>query len=189
MRGAAPSFGITTSITVQTFPAPPSVTVFEYNWNMKPSEAANAISAFQQFAKTNIPKEYGSHFVLGRGNALGELAFGLVGGWYGPADKFNSTIAPFLAKVRQPDTTKFTIGSYINSVEYLGGLGTLNTSAPDTTDTFYAKSLVTPEASPISGKALNAFTKYLANAENNLVNLFSNMSRPLSHCIERTGLS
>ncbi|KAF8625309.1 hypothetical protein AX15_005440 [Amanita polypyramis BW_CC] len=163
MRGAAPSFGITTAITVQTFPAPDSTTIFQYTWNMQPSEAANAVLAFQQFAETNVPPEFGSEFVIGRGNAGGELNFGLTGGWYGPSDQFEAVIAPFLAQVRQPDSQKLTVGTYIDSVQYLGGLGTLDTSAPDGRDTFYAKSLMTPEASPISDTALTAFMNYMAN--------------------------
>ncbi len=169
MRGAAPSFGITTSITVKTFPAPPSVTIFQYVWSMTPSDAAKAISAFQQFAKTNIPKEFGAELVLGRGNSAGHLYFSLTGGYYGSGQGLASIVAPFLSQVRQPDSTKFTPGSYIDSVKDLGG-GSVSTSAPDTRQTFYAKSLMTPS---ISDKALNALTNYLANqgSQTNLVNI------------------
>ncbi|KAK2464781.1 hypothetical protein APHAL10511_003199 [Amanita phalloides] len=162
MRGAGPSFGITTSITVQTYPAPPSVTIFQYVWNMNPSDAANAVSAFQRFATTNIPPEFGAELVIGRGYSAGQLYFSLTGGWYGPAQNFSAVIAPWLSRVPQPDRTTLTPGSYINSVTYLGG-GTLDTSAPDRHDTFYAKSLMTPSASPISDAALGAFMNYMAN--------------------------
>ncbi|KAF8633808.1 hypothetical protein AX15_001249 [Amanita polypyramis BW_CC] len=163
MRGAAPSFGITTAINVQTKPAPSSTTVFQYQWNMKPLEAAKAALAFQQYVETNIPTQFGAELVFGKGNALGELSFGLTGGWYGPENQFNAVIAPYLAKVRQPDSTKFKVGSYIESVEYLGGLGTLDTSSPDSSDTFYVKSLITPTASLIPEAAFYAFMKYIAN--------------------------
>ena len=163
MRGAAPSFGITTAITVQTSPAPNSTTIFEYTWNAKPSEAANAVLAFQQFVETNLPAEFGAEFVIGQGNTAGELDFGLTGGWYGPANQFDTVIAPFLAQVRRPDSKNITVGTYINSVQYFGELGTLSTTAPDSKDTFYAKSLMAPEASPISNAALTAFMNYMAN--------------------------
>ena len=66
--------------------------------------------------------------------------------------------------VPKPQTKKLTVGTYINSVQYLGGLGRLNTTGiPDSTDTFYAKSLMTPTASPISAAAGTAFMTYLAN--------------------------
>ena len=50
-------------------------------------------------------------------------------------------------------------------MQILGALGRLNTSGiADTHDTFYAKSLMTPEASPMTIKALNAFMSYLGDA-------------------------
>ena len=163
MRGAGPSFGITTAITVKTFPAPSSATVFQYVWNMDPTDAANAVSVFQEFSTSNIPSQFGAEFVIGRGNAPGELFFSLSGGWYGPEQNLSSVVQPFLSQVRAPDSTSLVPGSYINSVTDLGGLGTLSTSAPDSRDTFYAKSLMTPAASPISDTALLAFMNYMAN--------------------------
>jgi hypothetical protein len=156
MRGAGPSFAITTSIT---FPAPASATVFQYGWNLNPSDAAHVISTFQTFVQTDLPQEFDAEFVLGKGNSEGTLSIGLTGGWYGPAASFNAVIAPFLGVVPAPSTTTLTVGTYINSVTYLGGKGTLNTTAPDNTDTFYVKSLMTP---PMSDAALLAFMNYTA---------------------------
>ncbi|KAF8317049.1 glucooligosaccharide oxidase [Amanita rubescens] len=165
MRGAGPSFGITTSITVKTFPEPPITTIYQYNWNINFSAVAKAISSFQKFAQTNIPKEYTAELALFKGAAVGQLRFTVTGGWYGPTDKLNATIAPYLATVPNPDSIVFKTGPYIDSLRYLGGLGHLSThNTPDSRNTFYAKSLMTPEASPISDAALAAFTGYLANA-------------------------
>ena len=55
-------------------------------------------------------------------------------------------------------------GTYIESVQNLGGLNRLNSNTSgiaDIHDTFYAKSLMTPEASPMTITALNAFMTYL----------------------------
>lgn len=190
MRGAGPSFGITTAITYQTFPAPASATVFEYGWNLSPVEAANAVSAFQIFATTNLPSQFGAEFVIGRGNAAGELNFGLTGGWYGPEQNLSSVIAPFLAQVGEPDSTTLVPGTYINSVSYLGG-GSLSTSSPDTRDTFYAKSLMTPAASPISDAALLAFMNYMANegSQADVVSFAFDFPPSLPHDLKRAGLS
>jgi len=49
---------------------------------------------------------------------------------------------------------------------YLSG-GSLNTTQPDITDNFYAKSLMTPQCSPMSMGAINAFISYLANEVQN----------------------
>lgn len=186
MRGAAPSLGITTSITVKTFAAPPSVTIFQYSWNFSPSDAAKAISAFQQFAETNIPKELGAELVIGKGSSAGSLYFSLSGGYYGSEQNLASIVGPFLGKVRKPDSTEITPGSYIDSVKHLGGLDTLSTSAPDKRDTFYAKSLMTPS---ISDDALKAFTNYAANQASQVVNSVLGTSNWLSYWHFRTGLS
>jgi hypothetical protein len=186
MRGAAPSFGITTSITVKTFAAPPSATIFQYIWKFSPSDAVKAISAFQTFAETNIPKEFGVELVIGKSSSAGSLYFSLSGGYYGSKPSLASVIAPFLSKLRKPDTINITPGSYISSVQYLGGLGTLSTSLPDGRDTFYAKSLMTPS---ISENALHAFTNYAANQAFQAVNFVLSLSNWLSYRHFRTGLS
>ena len=87
-----------------------------------------------------------------------------MGGWYAPADQLAAVIAPFLDALPPPSKKKITSGTYIESVQYLGG-GRLNTTdIPDKPHTFYTKSIMTPEASPMTIKALNAFMCYLGDA-------------------------
>ena len=164
MRGASGSFGVVTSIQVETFAAPDSATVFEYTWELSAADAAKATQQFQNFVLTNIPQEFGAELVLGRGSSSGSVSFGLTGGWYAPADQFAAVIAPYLNTLPTPSGQTITPGTYIESVQNLGGLGRLNTSGiPDGNDTFYAKSLMTPEASPMTITALNAFMSYLGD--------------------------
>lgn len=164
LRGSSGSFGIVTSIQVTTFPAPESATVFEYGWDLSAADAATATQQFQTFVQTNIPQEWAAELVIGQGSSMGRVSFGLTGGWYGPADQLAGVLAPLLAVLPQPSSVTLTPGTYINSVQVLGGSGSLDTTtAPDTHDTFYAKSLMTPEASPMTDQALNAFMSYLAN--------------------------
>ena len=87
----------------------------------------------------------------------------MVGGWYAPADQFDAVISPLLTTLPPPMTTNVTPVTYINSVQILGEPDQLNTLAPDQPDTFYAKSLMTPEASPMSTEAITAFMNYLSN--------------------------
>ncbi|PPR05166.1 hypothetical protein CVT26_012252 [Gymnopilus dilepis] len=159
LRGASPSFGIVTSIKVKTFPVPPSSTVFLYNWTLTPDEAANLVSDYQDFVQTDITNEFGTYIILLRGPSKGLVSVLLAGSWYTDADKFNSTFAPFLEKVPEPTATVFITGTYIDSVNFWG----FNAGAPVPHDTFYTKSLMVPEASPMSPKALTAFMTYLAN--------------------------
>ncbi|KAF9460060.1 hypothetical protein BDZ94DRAFT_1324344 [Collybia nuda] len=47
MRGLGGSFGVTTSIEVKTFPAPPSATTFEYMWTLDVDAVARGFGAFE----------------------------------------------------------------------------------------------------------------------------------------------
>ena len=164
MRGSSGSFGIVTSIQVRTFAAPPSATVFVYGWDLSAADAAHATLQFQNYVHTNIPQELGVQLIITRGSASGRVSFALNGGWYAPAEQLTDVIAPFLAALPPPSSVSVQNGTYIDSVLILGTPAALNTStAPDIRNTFYAKSLMTPEASPMTEEALNAFMSYLGN--------------------------
>ena len=88
----------------------------------------------------------------------------MAGGWYAPADQFEAVVAPLLATLPAPANVTLTPGSYIDGLQRIGGLGRLDTtSTPDVPNTFYAKSLMTPEESPMSCEAITAFMNYLSN--------------------------
>ncbi|KAJ6526248.1 glucooligosaccharide oxidase [Mycena vulgaris] len=159
MRGAGPSFGITTSIEFTVYPAPASVIVFQYNWHLDVAMAATALGTFQKFVQQpNLPSEFGADLLLTRGGVAGNAA------WHGDPSLLNGTVAPFLATMPPLNAVTFTPGNWIESVSFLAGPGsTLNTStAPDYTDAFYAKSLMTPQASPMSEAARTSFMHHLA---------------------------
>ena len=88
MRGASSSFGIATSIQVETFAVPDSATMFSYFWDLSAADAAHATQQFQNFVQTDIPQEFGAYLVVERGSSSGMVHFGLTGGWYAPADQF-----------------------------------------------------------------------------------------------------
>ncbi|KAJ7479461.1 glucooligosaccharide oxidase [Mycena galericulata] len=164
IRGASPSFGIVTSIEVQTFPAPPSAIVLEYIWNdLNISTAANSITSFQNFAATNIPAELGAELLFTKGSSSGKVNLQLNGAWYGAPELFNATFAPYLNTLPATSSANIFPGSYIDSVMTLASPQGLNTSAaPDESDTFYTKSLMTPSAAPMSAAAIAAFATYMA---------------------------
>ncbi|KAF7366296.1 Glucooligosaccharide oxidase [Mycena sanguinolenta] len=164
IRGASPSFGIVTSIEVQTFAAPASATVFQYGWDsMDITTASNAIAALQTFAATNISAQFGAELVFAKGPSNSHVNVGLTGAWYGAANLFSSTIAPYLSTLPTPSWSTITPGSYINSVSILANSQPLNTStATETRNTFYTKSLMTPSGSPMSSAAIEAFVTYMA---------------------------
>ena len=168
MRGSSSSFGIVTTVHANTFAAPSSATVFEYTWDLSASQAAAATFAFQSFVVSpSLPQEFGAELVLGAGSKKGRVSFGLTGGWYAPANQLSAVLDPYIQAVGvKPQSKKLTVGKYIDSVGLLGGLSgnRLNTTVlPDGHDTFYAKSLMTPEDSPMSEKSLQAFYDYLGS--------------------------
>ncbi|PFH53653.1 Glucooligosaccharide oxidase [Amanita thiersii Skay4041] len=162
MRGAAGSFGIITTIYVNTFPVPDSVTTFQYSWSLDVPSATKAISDFQRFVETDLPKEFDCEFNISKGDKAGHVTIQLLGGWYGLADEFDLTICPYLSSLPKPNDVELTVGSYIDSVIYFSKLGTLDVhSAPGVTDTHYVKSLMTPEDSPFSDLVIRTLMDYL----------------------------
>ena len=165
MRGAASSIGIITSFQIQTFAAPDSVTIFQYYWDLSAADAASAIEQFQKFVQGDLPQEFGGELDIQKGSSSGRVSFEFTGGWYAPDNQLAAVIAPFLAALPAPAKQTLTPGTYVDSVQFLGGIGRLDTTTiPDTPNTFYAKSLMIPEESPMSSAALNAFMSYLGDA-------------------------
>lgn len=160
MRGAGSSFGITTSMVVETYPVPDHAIIYSYSWwDVDVETAANAFIAWQEYIVTDIPSELGIEAVLTRGSQAGLVSFSVTGGWYGGSEEaLNVILEPFLSEV--PAYSSRTIsgdGTYIDTVRVLSG----GTTYPN--DTFYAKSLMTPESEPMSLEASTAFITYLAN--------------------------
>ena len=128
---------------------------------MTAAVAANALGIFQSFVQTNIPPQLGMEINLGQGYSNGQVSFELSGAWYGAQSAMTSALQPLLSQLPAPSSSTFSgNGTYIDSVAVLGGGVSLNTqSAPDTTDTFYAKSLMIPS---LNASAWTSFTNYLA---------------------------
>lgn len=164
MRGSASSFGITTSLSVKTFAAPSYAINFQYTWDLTAAAAADALGSFQDFVTSNIPAELGMELVVGKGSSSGKVNFGLTGSWYGDQQAVNTTIKPFIDSIpSQPTWIDFSgNGTWIDSLIAWGG-GSVNTKLkPDSNDTFYAKSLMTPTDQPLTADARTAFMSYLA---------------------------
>ncbi|KAF8912275.1 hypothetical protein CPB85DRAFT_1455042 [Mucidula mucida] len=165
MRGAAPSFGITTKLVLKTSPVPDYAIIFQYSWSLNATAAGAAFVSFQNFLFTDIPSEIGMELVLTRGSESGLVQFGLTGGYYGESEAtLDATLEPLLSQLPPYDSRTLSgDGTYLGTVSVLGD-GTVSThDAKDGTDTFYAKSLMTPESEIITLEAATAFMTYLAN--------------------------
>lgn len=161
LRGSASSFGIITSLTVSTHIAPSSAAFGTYTWEMDIASATLALSNFQNFADSGIPPELGTELYFFKGPSNGTVTAQYLAGYFGDFGTYNDTVAPFLGTLPEPAASTFASGNWI---EGFGALSypSLNTSAPNTQDTFYAKSVMTPEAEPITQEAIEAFVTYLA---------------------------
>ncbi|KAL0563368.1 hypothetical protein V5O48_018700, partial [Marasmius crinis-equi] len=167
LRGAAPSFGITTSVEVETFPAPEQAVIHEYFWDLDAEAAGQALFDLQSFFldTKDLPSEYGGTVIFQKGGAAGKVAFTFAGGWYGETGKLQSIIKPFLDKLPQPSNTSLPMagnGTYIDAVKILAG-GSLDLTQPETPDTFYTKSLMTPEGQPMTREAARSFVNYISD--------------------------
>jgi hypothetical protein len=165
MRGAAGSFGITTSIEFATHPVPPSATAFTYRWDLSVADACKGLSAFQSFVQTEIPAEFGVNLAVGPGSAAGRVSFFMIGSWYKDLSELNATIAPLLSQFPNSTHTTLDTGSYIHNLLVMAkhnGSPSLSNTTLDPV-AFYDKSIMTPESSPMSPRAIAAFMNYLAN--------------------------
>lgn len=139
----------------------------QYSWDSVDYESAGQyLYSFQQFSLSGPPLPWAGELVLGKGSQEGQVSFALTAAWYGDEADASSAVQPFLDMMPTPDSTQFSGGgTYIGSVSALaGGSGNLNTSqAADTSDTFYVKSLMTPESDPMTLEACTAFMEYLGN--------------------------
>jgi len=164
MRGAGPSFAITTAIHVKIFNAPPAATIFGFTWDLNAADALGALTRYQTFSQTSLPKELALQVTLQKGSSSGRLSFSFGGGYYGPAANVDGLLAPFISQMPTAGRSGGkTPGNFLTALNALSGGVSLNTaSAPDSHDTFYVKSLLTPAASPLSTAALTNFIFYLA---------------------------
>ncbi|KAJ7485395.1 hypothetical protein FB451DRAFT_55770 [Mycena latifolia] len=165
IRGASPSFGIVTSIEVQTFPAPSSTVAFEYVWDsLDIATASSAILAFQDFTTTNLPAAFGANLIFNKGSASGKVALTFLGAYYENPKALNTILAPYLSVLPKVASNKTALGTYIDSLYFLSDwIGTpfSNFSASPTLS-FYSKSIMTPESVPMSVAAIEALVTYIA---------------------------
>ncbi|KAJ4464522.1 glucooligosaccharide oxidase, partial [Lentinula edodes] len=164
LKGAAPSFAITTSIEINTYATPSYAIVMEYTWsNMDYETAGQSMYSFQNFSLSGPASPFAGELVISRGSEEGQVTFGFTGAWYGEEGSAIPTIQPWLDTMPTPTQSSLIgDGSYIDTVSQLSGTSLNTSQAADSTDTFYAKSIMTPENDPMNLESCTAFMQYLA---------------------------
>ncbi|THV05859.1 glucooligosaccharide oxidase [Dendrothele bispora CBS 962.96] len=169
IRGASPSFGIVTSIKFHTHPIPSGGTHFALFWDMDIATATSTFASFQSFALSpSLPTTFGGEIGVLKGSAHGRVTILFFGSYFGSSDQaeFNRTVEPFLSGLPEPDVhlgSMLVSGTWVEVLEAAalptGNLSTIGRK--DSNDTFYAKSLMTPQDVPLTMEAIGDMMEYL----------------------------
>lgn len=171
LRGAADSFGIVHTFYFQTYAAPKSVVNFNYFFNlMNTSAGATPEDTAKAFLHIQAVAQNAS--VIDRRNSWGmyidRSTFQVRGVYNGTTNdtSYKAFITELLRGLPTPINSNVTNLSWMENNIALGGNpdSTFNPPAPHTAgsnDTFYAKSVVVPEDSPLTEAALVNYFTYL----------------------------
>ncbi|ORY84716.1 glucooligosaccharide oxidase [Leucosporidium creatinivorum] len=160
LRGSAPSFGIVTTYHFRTYQRPSTVIVSTYSYPagaLSSTTAAQVFLAFQTFGKTKAPSALGLKINIFKGKSV------LAGASFqGSRAEYDQVIAPLLSSLPGGYTSSVKTLDWIGSLkEVAGGQPLSSQGASDYHDTFFAKSLMVPSATPLTQAALEAFFNYL----------------------------
>ncbi len=161
LRGAASDFAIITTFHLQTQPAPDQVVNWQYNLpNMftSASTSANYMAHIQSFALN--PQLVDRH--LGLGMYIDGNTFYVSGTYFGTLSDFETRLVPELLRgLPAPVWNNTYSKSWLDSLSMLANYAPLQQPLTGYSqhDDFFAKSVVTPAADPLS---LAAMTNYFA---------------------------
>jgi len=165
MKESVSHRAVVTEFKMKTFPAPTQNTHFTYTWAIgSAGTAAKAFKAAQDWGLKSAPNKLGYGVVLNPGGQ-----FAVRGVYYGSESAFNTVIASFLTKMKSA-TAGIVPSTNVQVLDWITSLTTL-AGSPLTTpvtgynvhDTFYANSIATKEAAPLSQTAINGLFNYLYN--------------------------
>ncbi|EJU00092.1 hypothetical protein DACRYDRAFT_117678 [Dacryopinax primogenitus] len=151
IRGSAPSFGVALSYTFSTLTAPETISYFTYAFS---APAAQALLALQTYGE-NADSKIGMEMVIGSDG------WSYTGAYIGSSTDLDTALGPLLNTLPEPSTQSVQELGWLDYLIAVGGSGTLSTSAPDVTDTFYAKSAIVPSTGLLSNADAEAFIDYL----------------------------
>ena len=172
LRGAASDFAIVTTFHLQTQPAPAQIVNWQYNLpNMfsSASSSANYMAHIQSFAlnPTFVDRN------LGLGMYMDGTTFYVSGTYFGTLQDFESRLVPELLRgLPSPIWNNTHSESWLDSLSALANYAPLQQplTGYNQHDDFYAKSVVTPAAEPLSLAAMTSYFQYMiSNGVNNML--------------------
>ncbi|PLW50268.1 hypothetical protein PCASD_01709 [Puccinia coronata f. sp. avenae] len=172
MRGAGPSFGIITSLTLRTHQAPRRVILFEMNFRFPNTDvAADTLHHFQSWGLKSAPSQMGLRWVVNLKNTAVTgpkgipLDWSLRGTFLGHSARFNRTLNKLTSGFRvKGDLVKLERLDWLESVQALGGnrpLSSEGINPSNSNASYYAKSFIVRDVSPMSYSQWTTFTKRL----------------------------
>ena len=170
MRGDAADFGIVITFYLQTQPAPDKVVNWQYNLPSMFHDAIASAVVFQHIQDFALNASVVDRN-LGLGVYLDGNTFYISGTYFGDLATFNDKIAPELLRgLPEPSWTNTHSLSWLDSLTALANYQPLQqpTTGYNVHDDFFAKSVVTPSAHPLTAAALNSYFQYIIqNGVNN----------------------
>jgi hypothetical protein len=111
LRGAGPSFGITTSLSFQTFLAPESNIMFSITYNVStPELALKVFTGLQAYSEAPVeeggmPKEMNARYFLNQ-QAIRTGRFSLTGVFHGTRDEYEQALPGLFERTGDPVPTR-----------------------------------------------------------------------------------
>ena len=164
LRGAADSFGIVTTFYLQTQPAPTSIISWSVSLPNMFQNAATTTAAFQHIQSFAQNASVVDRKIGGMGVYIDGSGFSISGSYTGSLDDFNAKVKPELLRgLPSPSGQSAKAMSWIDFLTSLANGVPLKepTTGYDLHDDFFAKSLVVPQASPLTSAALNSYFSYI----------------------------
>lgn len=166
VKGAAESFGIVTSFSLQTRAAPASIVYFNFEFNGVFNSKATFTNTFlhiQDVAKNASVVDNKLSFGI---YLDGYNTYALSGAYFGSVADFNSKVRTELLRTLPSNTATVQSMNYYDYLVKVSGESTIKTplTGYDEHDNFFAKSITVPESAGLTAAAVNALYDYTRTA-------------------------
>ncbi|KAI7956241.1 hypothetical protein MJO29_007640 [Puccinia striiformis f. sp. tritici] len=171
MRGAGPSFGIITSLTLRTHQAPTNVILFEIDYQFPNSDVAAAnLYHFQSWGSRSAPSQMGLRWSVKLNHTANSLTprrlnWKLRGSYLGHLGRFDRVIDKLTSGFSvKGEVVKVQLYDWLESVRALGGDRALSSEGINPSNhnaSYYAKSFIVRDVNPMSYSQWTTFTKKL----------------------------
>ncbi|EEB92091.1 hypothetical protein MPER_09451 [Moniliophthora perniciosa FA553] len=124
--------------------------------------ASSAFSEFQKYALSpSLPNTFGGELGVLKGNARGRVSLVFLGSFYGDTERYVQVVTPFLDTLPPWRNDSIVVNGTWIDVVTAGAAGNLTVQGEMPRDTFYAKSLTTPQDTLLTEEVMHEMMRYL----------------------------